>query len=216
MNCKGQGLRFFPVYGPQEKELEENRTDFYETLSIEIEKCFLSGDSLVLAGAFNAKLGNDIIKDDIHVMSPNGKLLHALMMKYNLSLLNSSEVCNGLFTRTRDCQSRKELSVLDYVFVSTDLYQQVKSMLIDEQLLFTPWRKLKKGKRFSDHRAIKIQVDLDFNKIINASKRTTVWNFNNPQSWNKFYELTKSEQLFSGYGLPVLTQKHAIGGGSVS
>ena len=104
------------------------------------------------------------------------------MMKYNLSLLNSSEVCNGLFTRTRDCQSRKELSVPDYVFVSTDLYQQVKSMLIDEQLLFTPWRKLKQGKRFSDHRAIKIQVDLDFNKIINASKRTTVWNFNNPQS----------------------------------
>ena len=87
MNCKGQGLRFILVYGPQEKELEENRTEFYETLSIEIEKCFLSGDSLVLAGDFNAKLGNDIIKDDIHVMSPNGKLLHALMMKYNLSLL---------------------------------------------------------------------------------------------------------------------------------
>ena len=50
MNCKGQGLRFILVYGPQEKELEENRTEFYETLSIEIEKCFLSGDSLVLAG----------------------------------------------------------------------------------------------------------------------------------------------------------------------
>ena len=112
--------------------LEQLQLQFLEqTLSIEIEKCFLSGDSLVLAGDFNAKLGNDIIKDDIHVMSPNGKLLHALMMKCNLSLLNSSEVCNGLFTRTRDCQSRKELSVLDYVFVSTDLYQQVKSMLID-------------------------------------------------------------------------------------
>ena len=76
-------------------------------------------------------------------MSPNGKLLHPLMMKYNLSLLNSSEVCNDLFTRTRDCQSRKELSVLDYAFVSTDIYQQVKSMLIDEQRLFTPWRKSK-------------------------------------------------------------------------
>ena len=62
MNCKGQGLRFILVYGPQEKELEENRTEFYETLSIEIEKCFLSGDSLVLAGDFNAKLGNDIIR----------------------------------------------------------------------------------------------------------------------------------------------------------
>ena len=71
--------------------------------------------------------------------------------------------------------SRKELSVLDYVFVSTYLYQQVKSMLIDEQQLFTPWRKLKKGKRFSDHRAIKIQVELEFNKLSNASKGRAIW-----------------------------------------
>ena len=141
MNCKGQGLRLILVYGPQEKELEENRTEFYETLSIEIERCFLSGDSLILAADFNAKLGYDIITDDIHVMSPNGKLLHALM---------------SLSTRTHDCQGRKESSVPDYVFVSTDLYQQVKSMLIDEQQLFTPWRKLKKGKRFSNQRAIKM------------------------------------------------------------
>ena len=121
MNCKGQGLRLILVYGPHEKEPEENRTEFNERLSIEIEKCFLCGDSLVLAGDFNAKLGYDIIKDHIHVMSPNGKLSHALMMKYNLSLLSSSEVCNGSFTRTRDCQARKELSVPDYVFVPTDL-----------------------------------------------------------------------------------------------
>ena len=56
--------------------------------------------------------------------------------------------------------------------------------------------------RFSDHRAIRIQVNLGFNKISNASKRTTVWNFNNPQSWNKFHELTKSEQLFGGVWSP--------------
>ena len=138
-------MRSILVYGPQEKEPEENGTEFYETLSNEIEKSFLSGDSLVLAGDFNAKLGYDIIKDVIHVMSPNGKLLHALMMKYNLSLLNSSEVCNGLFTCTRDYHSRKELSILDYVFVSINLYQQVKSMLIDEQQLFTPLEETEKG-----------------------------------------------------------------------
>ena len=60
MNCKGQGLRLILVYGPQEKKPEENRTEFYETLSIKTGKCFLSGDSRVLAGDFNAKLGYDI------------------------------------------------------------------------------------------------------------------------------------------------------------
>ena len=83
-------------------------------------------------------------------------------------------------------------------------------MLIDEQQFFTPWRKLKKGKRFSNHRAIKIQVDLEFNKLSNACKRTTVWNFNNLQGWNKFHELSKSEQLFGGVWCP------SIGSGSVS
>ena len=64
MNSKGQGLTLILVYGPQENEPEENRTEFYETLSIEIERCFLSGDSLILAGDLNDKLGYDI-KDDI-------------------------------------------------------------------------------------------------------------------------------------------------------
>ena len=49
----------------------------------------------------------------------------------------------GKDRRKRNCQSRKELSLLDNVFVSTSLYEQVKSMLIDEQQMFTPWRKLK-------------------------------------------------------------------------
>ena len=33
-------------------------------------------------------------------------------------------------------------------------------MTIDQQKLFTPWRTLKKGKRFSDHNAILLGVSL--------------------------------------------------------
>ena len=61
MEGKYDGLRIVLVYGPQEKDTEENREEFYEDLSVEIDRCLLSGDSLLLAGDFNAKLGSEIM-----------------------------------------------------------------------------------------------------------------------------------------------------------
>ena len=88
------------MYGPQEKDTEENREAFHEDLSVEIERCLISDDSLLLAGDFTAKLGSEIINCDTHTMSKNGKLLHDLIQKYNLYLLNSSKVWSVVFTRT--------------------------------------------------------------------------------------------------------------------
>ena len=73
-------------------------------------------------------------------MPRKGKLLHDLMQKYNLHLLNSSKVCSGVFTRTRQCNVRQKISVLDYVFGTSDIYKQVRSMEIDEKNFFTSWR----------------------------------------------------------------------------
>ena len=42
---KYNGLRIVLVYGSQEKDTEETREAFYEDLSVEIERCLLSGDS---------------------------------------------------------------------------------------------------------------------------------------------------------------------------
>ena len=103
-------------------------------------------------------------------MSKNGKLLHDLIQKYNLYLLNSSKVCSGVFTHTRQCNGKQEISVFDYVFVASDIYEQVRSMEIDEKNFFTSWRKLRKGRRFSDHHAIKLSLNLDFNKSPKRAK----------------------------------------------
>ena len=78
-----------------------------------------------------------------------------LCKKHNLSLLNSLDICQRTFTHIHQCNKRIETSVLDYVFVSDDLQQHVVFGVIDEQKQFTPWGKLKAGKRFSDHCAIR-------------------------------------------------------------
>ena len=88
MNCRDRALRVILVYGPQEYDSEENGNDFYDSISVEIERCYLNGDSFNLAGDFNAKLGSDIIKNDIHPKSQNGGKLYRLILKYNLCLPN--------------------------------------------------------------------------------------------------------------------------------
>ena len=49
-----RGLRVTPVYGPQEYDPKENRNNFYNSISAEIERCYLNGDSFILAGDFDA------------------------------------------------------------------------------------------------------------------------------------------------------------------
>ena len=94
-----EGIRLILAYGPQENDPEINRNLFYQNLSIQIEQAFLSGDSVIMVGDFNAKFGKDVIGGDVHPMSPNGKLLFSLCNKYNLFILNSSNLCKGVFIR---------------------------------------------------------------------------------------------------------------------
>ena len=120
----------------------------------------MSGDSvIIMVGDFNAKLGKDVIVGDEHPMSPNGKLLFSLCNKYNLFILNSSILCKGVFTRIHNYRNKVEKSVLEYVLVSADLYSQFVSMDIDEEKLFILWRLINKSKRFSDHCAIRFQME---------------------------------------------------------
>ena len=66
-------------------------------------------------------------------------------------------------------------------------------MMIDQQWYFTPWRKLKTYKWFSDHDAIKFQLDFGFKKLNNFSKRRKVWNLYNPKDWNRFKALNSND-----------------------
>ena len=56
------------------------------------------------------------------------------------------------------------------MFLSRLTYEQVRSIEIDEKSFLTPWRKLRKGRRFSDHHAIKLNLNLDFKKSPKRAK----------------------------------------------
>ena len=79
----------------------------------------LNGDPIILhvAGDSNAKLGSNIIENDIRPMFRNHEQLFRLILKYNLCILSSSNIWHGLFTFAHDSNGKKELSVTDYNFV---------------------------------------------------------------------------------------------------
>ena len=82
------------------------------------------------------------------------------------------------------------------MFVSSGLLPNVKSIYIDKEKLITPWRKVTEGKKkFTDHCVIRFEVDLHCNAK-KYMKRTKVWNFKNPEGWDKFCQITKSSDEF--------------------
>ena len=181
------------MYGPQEND-SEDKDSFYHDISVQAEMAYLNSYSIIMVGDLNAKLGYDVIPNDLHPMSNNGEQLFELCNKYNLKVMNASEHCEGVFTRIHKCKQTIEKSVLDYGFISSDLEEYFTSMQIDEEKHFTPWRSLKHG---NDDCAIKFCMTMKAFEQKQASKKIKVWNFNDPEGWEKFGKPTEPSTIIS-------------------
>ena len=146
---------------------------------------------MFLVGDFNAKLGRQFISGDIHDISGNGKRLLNIVNEFNLDVLNSSQKCTAIFTWVNN-KNLDEKSVLVYLIVSRQL-EYVNYMGVDQQKLFTPWRTLKQGKRFSDYNAILLDMILPVKKDLQVSSRKTTWNFSDSSGWDKFEKMTSGD-----------------------
>ena len=72
-------LRLILANGPQEKEKRDLVEDFFNNISVQLNRSTLSGDPVMLIGDLNAKLGKDIIKGDVHDKSTNGEHLMSII-----------------------------------------------------------------------------------------------------------------------------------------
>ena len=80
------------------------------------------------------------------------------------------------------------------VITSQDLVSSVNSLKIDEAKEFTPWRSLKRAKRYSDHNAILVHMSVNKHSKKDRGKRKLVWNFSDPLGWQKFHKITSSDR----------------------
>ena len=78
-------VRIVVAHAPQETAKAETRAEFFEELSVQVERCFNSGDELIVCGDLNARIkceGSVIPEKD----SPNGVHLSDLILKHELKV----------------------------------------------------------------------------------------------------------------------------------
>ena len=111
------------------KGSREYQRDFWHNISIQVERAKPSGETVLLTGDFNAKLGSLFVPGDVYDASANGKYLLDLWKAQDLCLLNTQSFTRGVFTRgvfTRvNNENKSERSVIDYMFCTYDLLSNI-------------------------------------------------------------------------------------------
>ena len=167
----------------------------------EINKAEMLGKSLLIELDANSKLGPQIIKDDPHAQSQNGKLLANIISRHSLVVLNGKEdLCEGSITRRRVTKNGVEESIIDFVMISEDLLHECESLVIDEKRehVLTKITKSKRGtqKVESDHNALISRFKLEWSH--QKKERIETFNYKNKECQLKFKEnTTKTSSLSS-------------------
>ena len=140
-------LRIGAIYAPQESRTSKERLEMmYEDIGNQLLKAKEKQQSTILIGDLNAKVG-EIIKGNKPEVTKGGKLLLKLVKANVMTILNESEKCTGLWTRSEGTSN----SVVDYMIIDSESDMAFESMLIDEDREFSPASYNSDGITYSDH-----------------------------------------------------------------
>ena len=125
-------IRIILAYGPEEGSSMQDIDDFFTQINIQVNRAILSGNSVMLVGDFNAKLGKGLIKGDVHDISANGKKFQSVLQFFDTVAINSLSLCNGVFTRVNN-NNPDDKSVLDYVCITKDISDLLLNTYVGEE-----------------------------------------------------------------------------------
>ena len=144
----------------------------------------------------NAKLGPNIIPQDPHPQSANGKLLQKVICENNLKVVNGSSVCKGTITRERTTINGTEESILDHFIVCAEMFQYIMCLQIDQErkyclTKFTDKTGSKTCSKESDHNTLILEINHEWNTDNAETKtRKEILNFKDKDNFEKFVEVT--------------------------
>ena len=163
-------IRIGLVYAPQESrtKLQELKL-MYKKIEEQIQIARTQKQKTLLVGDFNCKVGK-IIKGNTDTVSKGGKLLLKLAEKTNMEMLNSTEICKGLWTWNENGKT----SVIDYVLVNKDEIKAVEEMIIDETKEITPYTENQNKKVYTYHNAIIVKLNWVATSLKKQSNTTSI------------------------------------------
>ena len=141
----------------------------------------------------NVKIGNDEagVEGNTPEVSHGGRTLRSIVERRNLTVMNNTSKCSGLWTR-EDPSGTK--SVLDLVIANKDMENEIQEMIVDEQYNYKLSRTKKIKKEMhevkSDHNSILIKMKDSIET--QKQQKITIWNTKNPDSWLTFKNETEN------------------------
>ena len=133
-------------------------------------------------------------------MSPNGRLLFELISRKSLVIVNATDKCNGVITRSRVKGRTTELAVLDYFIVCQTFYSQVTSMVVDEERKHVLERFYKRDGFVkvvkSDHNILLLNISIPWNVKVKKD-RIEIFNLRNKKCQEEFFHQTNNSQVLS-------------------
>ena len=179
----------------------DKRRPFFDKLEEEIIKAKINEKSIFIEMDANSKLGEHVIKGDPHKQSNNGKMLHEIIKRNALVVMNGEESkCNGKITRRRSTENTIEESIIDFVITSEDIADQIEKVEIDEEKKYclARYTKVKGGVKTveSDHNSIITFLKANWNKEV-IDKRKESYNYKDEKSLKKFKEITSRGTFLS-------------------
>ena len=169
------------------------RKTFFDKLNEQIETAKFSESLVCIEMDANAKLGSKVINGDpASEMSANGKLLHELIIRHDLVVVNASDLCAGIITRVNITTIRSEKSILDYFIVCQSFFSLITSMTIDEDRIhvLTKYSSRNGIKKIvqSDHHMLILETKVKYKpKCIN--ERIEIFNFKSLEGQKKYKEV---------------------------
>ena len=147
----------------------ERKESFWKYLNDEVQKTEDDGAALILQMDGNLWAGKTIIKGDVKKQNQNGKYFETFLQQYShLTVVNALDLCEGIITRVRHTKERTEESILDFFVVCDQILPLVSKMTIDSRGEMSMTRYKHKVVN-SDHRMLKLEVNLTFHDEISHS-----------------------------------------------
>ena len=150
-------LKIGIVYMPQESRTKlDVLKEIYEIIEAEAKDASEHGESLLILGDLNCKVGESIIGNTEEI-TKGGRLLRKMIQRNKLSIVNSQrDICKGLWTRIEGIQK----SIIDYVICFEEDLGMFKEVEIDEEKDITPYHTDDEGRKYTDHCMISGTLDI--------------------------------------------------------
>ena len=183
------------IYAPQENQVTKEEIDkMYKDIEKEIIEARNNNHLVIIAGDLNCKIGEHVKGNKKEITKGGRRLLK--MAKHNeMIILNTTDKCKGLWTRSQKEEKGTKRSVIDYVLVTEKHEEIVTKMEIDEERLVTPHRNDSRPgmEVYTDHNMITVLMNLQILKEQRQEKETT--NITNKENKENFKKATQNSNL---------------------